>query len=103
MRLWLEVPELEEADLVFLAEGDVERTAGLDPDAPNGVLVISWTGVPVADEIDELGIRSASGVTLAIGRHDMGFAEPEVPVDAKGTQDTSSPRPVALNGLRGRG
>ncbi len=32
-------------------------------------------------ELDEVELRSASGITLAIGERDMSFAEPEVPVD----------------------
>ncbi len=67
-----------------MKEGIVEDTTAFDPAAPDGVQVITWTGVTVVDELDEVEIRSASGVTLALGERDMSFAEPEVPEPVDG-------------------
>lgn len=76
LKTWLEVPTLEDAESVFLKEGAFEATALFEPDAPDGIQVITWSSVTIVDELDEFEIRNISGVTLALGQRDMSFPEP---------------------------
>ena len=76
LRTWHEVLPLEGAATVFLREGAFEESQVFDPADPDGVQVIDWSGVTIVDELDELEIRDANGISLATGNRDLTFAEP---------------------------
>jgi hypothetical protein len=76
LRTWHEVLSLDGATSVFLREGAFEESQPFDPADPDGVQVIDWSGVTIVDELDELEIRDANGISLATGNRDLTFAEP---------------------------
>ena len=61
---------------VFLKEGAVEMIAPLQSAPPAGMQVNLWNGVTLVDELDELELRNAAGLTLANGTRDTGLPEP---------------------------
>lgn len=76
LNTWFEIISLPDADHVFLKEGAFEQTEPFDTSAPDGIQINTWPGVTIVDEIDELEIRAANGVTLARGERDMSLPEP---------------------------
>lgn len=76
VKTWIETPDLPEDASMYFHEGALELTQPFNPANPGSTQTHLWNGVQVIDELDEIEIRDANGITLARGVRDRSFAEP---------------------------
>ena len=78
LKVWHDppTPALVNAVVLFLKEGVMELTSTVTSTTPGGIQVHTFDDVTVVDELDELELRDADGLTIARGTRDTSLAEP---------------------------
>ena len=66
------------AATVFLKEGAVEMSKPVRPNPPNGMHTDFWDGITLVGDLDEFELRTAGGLTLAVGARQPTLPEPIV-------------------------
>jgi len=76
LKVWFQDPLLPNAVVIALKEGTFEQTQAFTPASAPTVQVVTWTGVTVVDDIDELELRDASSRRIADGQRNVNLPEP---------------------------
>ena len=69
-------PAVTSAAQVFFKEGAFEATAAVTSTTPGSIQVHNFSGVTIVDELDELELLNAAGLTVAHGSRDTSLLEP---------------------------
>ncbi len=78
LNVWYDPPTsaLTNAAFLFLKEGAMEVTSPVTSTTPGSIQVHTFNDVTVVDELDELELRDADGLTIARGTRNTSLPEP---------------------------